>query len=117
MSCMAYEGIIKNAFSMAFGQRITIKGDPAGLASAAAYESEKLDAVKIGTGYAMSIFTRALLTSWGNNNEEEMNRMESLISSVINATSVNAIGKLIFEFRETVIDKYFIANNGIYKMA
>lgn len=110
---MNYETFLRAAFGYKQGGMLERWGDPAGIANTDSFSLENLAAVKVGTGYAVEILSNSVFNDSGQKLEDaEWSRLERFTERVINAASLIEIDKIITEFRDSVIDKYFDLHDG-----
>jgi hypothetical protein len=116
MEALRYESLLRWAFGFARNGRMLDRWeDPAGMANAGEFSAGNLDTVKAGTAYAMEIFTRAVIkhhSGRGTLSDAEYGRLQAFTSSVINAPDMATVGQLIKDYRDTVQDVYFVAEDG-----
>lgn len=97
MSAYSYEWFIKNAFGVNGGEK-----DPAGLAEADIYSSStdaSLNEVKIGTGYAFSIYNYNYKNQKQLRGSEDFERMDQFLDKILSATSKIEISNIIEEYK------------------
>lgn len=115
MEALRYETFIRNAFSYALNKSIDRSGDPAGLAEADIYNDRNLNKVKVGACYAIEIFTDSIMNKV-EIDENEDKRISAYFDKVMKCKNVLEIGKLIEDFRKTVVDKYYNINDGRFSL-
>lgn len=92
-----YELFLRKAFN-----NVDIKGDPAKVAIADYFVESNLTEIKIGLGYAITIYI---------NNEnilfstEEMKELKTIRESLLNASNLNEVAGLLYKSREIVNSK------------
>ena len=113
-----YEYFIRSAFGFAGnGEMIERSGDPADLAEAGLLSNSNLAEAKAAIAYSSIIFTTAVINHVENDLEDgEYTRLTSYAQQVIDAENAALLNDIINEFRETVLDKYFITNNGVMSL-
>lgn len=118
MKAMSYELFIRAAFGLAKnGTIIEQFEDPARIASAGNFTIENIAKVKAGIGYAMEIFSVAVINHQGISlTDGEMQMLDDFTEKVINAPDLDTISSLIDEFEKDVIDKYFNVSGGQYTL-
>ncbi len=120
MNCtMDYEIFIRTAFGYTTnkGEIINRWDDPAGLATTDIFTLDNIFSVKAATSYCMEIFSHAIINKHGENiNDAEHSRLKDFTKKILNAKDLDTICKLINEYNETVIKKYFDFNNGIINL-
>lgn len=100
MSALTYEYFVRNAF----GQNIDRGGDPAGLAEADIYNlsnsNEYLNKLKIGTGYAISIYNHKYSNLKELRDPDDYKKMNQFIDEVIAAKTGQEVVEIIRRYKE-----------------
>lgn len=110
MSAYSYEWFIKNAFGISGSEK-----DPAGLAEADIYSSNtsaSLNEVKIGIGYAFSIYNHNYMNQKELRGSEDFERMEQLLDKVLSASSKIEISNIIEEYKDYMKELECLNNLG-----
>lgn len=100
MNAMKYEGFLRGAFSIHLNTMINRSGDLGELAEADIFrmaesgDNHYFNEVKIGTGYAISIFNTEILNNNSVTNADNIS-MTMLFDQVLSATSTNDIISII----------------------
>ena len=88
---LRYETFLRRAFGLTKDGKKGILdrwGDPAGIADTDIFKERELLTVKIGVGYSMMIFNKYILNNVNELSDSEINRMESYIKKVMDATGL-----------------------------
>lgn len=94
---MCYELFLRKAFN-----NVDIMGDPAKIAIADYFVESNLTEVKIGLGYAITIYiyNENILFS-----TEEIEELKTIRESLLNASNLNEVADLLYRSREIVNSK------------
>lgn len=108
MDAMDYELFLRHAFSIERDTLIDAGDDPAGLSTAVYFHDDDIGMVKIGVGYAFSIYIDDLLTYESSNLEEESyGHLRSFVTRLLECESLPCIHRLIIEFNEVFGNKFY----------
>ncbi|MDA2236367.1 hypothetical protein CN952_06015 [Bacillus cereus] len=94
---LRYETFIRRAFGAQDGEMLERWGDPAKMANTDYFSDHHFNEVKATTGYAMLTFN-AYIQQNTDVNPQDSQRMNSIVSDVINASDLTAIATLIDEY-------------------
>ncbi|EPF11111.1 hypothetical protein ICA_02798 [Bacillus cereus BAG1O-3] len=101
-----YETFIRRAFSTQVRGILDRWGDPAEMADAAHFSNNYFDEVKVTTGYAMLTYNVYIKKNVEGITLQDLQRMSSIVTDVINATDLTAIAALIDEYVNNVERRY-----------
>lgn len=109
---MNYESFIRMAFGLKGNNGVMVDrwGDPAQNANTDHFHDSRLSSVKATVSYAMEIFNTAICEEKQIGDNEVFSKF---VEDVINAPDLQTIDQLIDDYRNQIIDKYVMINNGV----
>lgn len=102
-----YESLICDAFGSWSGSAIGRHGDPGGLADSDKFTSDNIASVKAAVVYSMEILFKVAANRISDN---ENISTSDYTNSIICAESLTDIDKIITDYNQTIIKKYFKKN-------
>lgn len=97
MDALKYEGFVRGAFSLKSRNMINRGEDPAHLAEAGLWNLNDLKRVKVGTAYALEIYSAEIREALSGSDlyETVSVDLENLLDQAISAPSLSAISNII----------------------
>lgn len=108
-----YENLVRFAYGYNLGKMIEKAADPAGLANADIFRSGDLPRIKLGAGYAMEVFIQDLNNNVSDLGVSEAARISDFVSRLLSAPSKEEAGRIIEDFTDTVLAKYYETKEGV----
>ena len=113
-----YETFVRRTFGYPQGGIMLERfGDPAGIANTDYFGEHNIAGIKAAVIYGMEIMSNAVVNSVeAELPDSEFQRFDDFATRVIYASDLRAIHRLIEEYKDTVISKYFVGSDGILSL-